>query len=243
MNITAKLVSSFAAGFIVGGVGAYFVTKKKLESYYADISQRDINEMREHYSLLRKQGVYSTPEQAVTARHGMEYVQSVQELGYSKVPTMNAQVDYESQEDEETMADDSIIAINVFDSPVDDNIEDGEDDIRDPDRPYIISVDEFMEHDQEIDGIVYDKITITYFDEDHVLIDEREEVIPDIDKVIGDTFMTKFGHKSKDKNVVYVRNERLESDFEVLLDKMSYSESVLGFHKDKKITKRFREDE
>ena len=247
MNDTIKLISSFTAGLLVGGAGTYLLTKKQLESYYANAAQQDIDTMKEHYSVTRKEGAYSTPEKAVMARHGEDYVKTLKDLGYSELP--NRVVEGNSPESEEAGVpeeEDSVVAINVFDGVdgLDDEPDDEEEvDIRDPNRPYVLDIEEFMEQDVVIDGRVYNKITLTYFDGDNTLIDDREEVIPDLDRTVGIGNMTRFGHKSKDKNVVYVRNERLETDFEVLLDRTAYTETVLGFHDAKASPKRFRDNE
>ena len=90
-------------------------------------------------------------------------------------------------------------------------------------EPYIISRQDFEE-----ENLHYDKITITYYDIDDVLADEREDVIPDIESVIGIDALTNFGNMSNDPNIVYVRNDRLGADYEVCLTNDSYTESVLG---------------
>lgn len=109
---------------------------------------------------------------------------------------------------------------------------------RNTDEPYVISVDEYMNDREE-----YDKNTVTYFEVDDVLVDEREQVIPDVDNTVGTDCLTKFGHKSNDNKVVYVRNERLEADFEILLDTRSYSETVLGIREEKEIRRMRGEDD
>lgn len=241
MNDTIKMVSSFTVGILVGGSGGYLLTKKWLKSYYADVAQQDIDLMKEHYAVTRKEGAYSTPEQAVKARHGEDYVKTLENLGYSKLAPL---VDDDSDDEEVAVPEeeDSVVAVNVFEG-VDVGTDDEDDiEIRDPDRPYVISVDEYME-DSYDNGTQYDKSTVTYFDGDNTLVDDREEIIPDIDRTLGINNLTRFGHKSKDKNVVYIRNERLETDFEVLLDRSSYTETVLGMHEAKDSPRRFREDE
>jgi len=241
VNNTSKLVSSFTAGLLVGAAGAYLLAKKQLESYYSDVAQRDIDTMKEHYSVTRKEGIYSTPDQAVAARHGEAYVKTVENLGYSKLPTHTTLGDAPESEEDDLSEEDSVVAVNVFDDV--NGLNEEEVETRDPDHPYVLDIDEFMEQDIVVDGKIYNKSTVTYFDGDNTLIDEREEVIPDIERTVGIDNMTRFGHKSKDKSVVYVRNERLETDFEVLLDQTSYTETVLGFHDAKVSPKRFRDDE
>ena len=91
-------------------------------------------------------------------------------------------------------------------------------------EPYIITVDEFMEAIPN-----YDKLSFTYFEGDDILADEREKPITEINATVGEDHLTMFGRFSKDKNIVYVRNERIETDFEITRDEQSFGEVVAGF--------------
>jgi hypothetical protein len=93
------------------------------------------------------------------------------------------------------------------------------------DRPYLIPVDMFM-HEE----VGFRQSTLTFFEEDGVLVDEREMPIPDVDGVVGEGNMDKFGmFTNGDKNTVYIRNEKMCMDFEVLRNEGSYGRDVAGF--------------
>lgn len=114
------------------------------------------------------------------------------------------------------------VEINVFDEPEPDIV------VRDPDHPYLISIDEFMEDEQ-----TYDKITLTYFEDDDTLIEEKDEqLVPDVDNTVGEDNLTKFGLNPKDRDTIHVRNERLECDFEITRDTRAYTEVILGVRVD-----------
>lgn len=129
---------------------------------------------------------------------------------------------------------------------------DGEDDPKAPRRfeetirpmngfevPYVISVDEFLDSNGN------NKVSLTYYDgvDSQVLADERDAVISKITPLLGDDFLTNFGHRSGDKNIVYVRNERLEMDIEVVLNESSYEEVVLGIKPHRSRGGKFTEDD
>ncbi len=122
--------------------------------------------------------------------------------------------------------------VEVLQTQVDHNVfDDNEPDlvVRNPDFPYLISVEEFMDDEPN-----FEKITLTYFEEDDTLIEEKDSaVIPDSDSAVGDTNLTTFGSNPKDRDTIHVRNERLESDFEVTRDERSYTEVILGVKPDK----------
>lgn len=82
------------------------------------------------------------------------------------------------------------------------------------DKPYVISPDEFGEDD-------FDTVTFTFYS-DHTVTDENDEVLEDMDEVIGVESLNHFGEYEDD--AVYVRNPRLKLDIEILLDNRSYSE-------------------
>lgn len=83
--------------------------------------------------------------------------------------------------------------------------------------PYVISPEEFGEFDE------YEKISLTYYS-NHVLTDENDEVIEDVEETVGVGSLTHFGEYEDDS--VFVRNDVRRCDYEILLDQRSYSEVV-----------------
>jgi hypothetical protein len=103
--------------------------------------------------------------------------------------------------------------------------------------PYVIHVDEYMENE---DG--RRQHTVTYYEGDDVMVDELEVVIYNHAGLMGEL---KFGHGSKDHNVVYIRNEAERMEWEVLRHTGHYSIEVLGLEAEeepKTGPRRFRED-
>ncbi len=90
----------------------------------------------------------------------------------------------------------------------------------DPDedlRPRVISPDEFG----EMEG--YEVISLTYYD-DGVLTDTKDLPMgdDDIEEQIGKESLNHFGEYEDDS--VFVRNDRLKTDFEILKDMRSYAD-------------------
>lgn len=98
---------------------------------------------------------------------------------------------------------------------------------RSGDKPYIISHDEYFEG--ELD---YEQVQVTYYEGDDVLVDDQDVPIPDSDASVGDDNLTKFGHGSKDENIVYIRNDGRGLDYEVVRSEGKYAYEVLGFEND-----------
>jgi hypothetical protein len=86
---------------------------------------------------------------------------------------------------------------------------------KDTDAPYVIAPHEFMTKDG------YDGITLTYYS-DGVLADENDEVLEDVEDIIGIDSLHCFGEYEEDS--VYVRNDEKLCDYEILLDNRNYSD-------------------
>lgn len=84
-------------------------------------------------------------------------------------------------------------------------------------RPYIISPEEFGEISS------YEKISLTYYI-DGVLADDDDEVIYDIENIIGNESLNHFGEYEDDS--IFVRNDKLKCDYEVLLDQREFSKML-----------------
>ena len=80
-------------------------------------------------------------------------------------------------------------------------------------KPYVISPEEYGEIDD------YNLYSYTYY-ADKVLADEYNEPIEDVDSIIGLESLKHFGEYGDDS--VYVRNDELKADYEILLDDEKY---------------------
>ena len=85
----------------------------------------------------------------------------------------------------------------------------------DMNKPYVISPEEYG----EIDG--YDLYSYVYY-ADKVLADENNVPIEVVDQIIGFESLKHFGEYGDDS--VYVRNDELKADYEILLDDEKHSD-------------------
>lgn len=82
-------------------------------------------------------------------------------------------------------------------------------------EPYVISPEEFGELDD------YDAISLNYY-ADGVLTDDWDNVIEDVDDMVGLDSLNHFGEYEDDS--VFVRNERDKADYEILLDTRNFAD-------------------
>ena len=82
--------------------------------------------------------------------------------------------------------------------------------------PYVISHEEFGEFED------YGKVDLIYYNDGVLVEDGTDEVIEDINEVIGLESLKHFGEHEEE--TVHVRNDELKTDYEVLLDARNYAE-------------------
>ena len=89
--------------------------------------------------------------------------------------------------------------------------------IEQSERPYVISPDEVGELED------YETVSLTYY-ADEVLADEQDHMIEDLEGTVGEESLSHFGEYEDDS--VYVRNDRLKCDFEILRDERFFYSDV-----------------
>lgn len=228
------VVGALILGAGIGAAVAWKIADKKISLKYDEILLEEIAKTKEFYSRLNKAGVFETPESAVEALVPEEVVEAVQayqgrepRVPYNnpkdivvKDPRPPVNVEVEKVE----------VSHNVFvQAATDPRDWDYNHEIaqRTGDKPYVISFDEF---DAGEEG--HEQQNLSYYVDDNTLVDERDAPIDNTEYVVGDDNLLRFGHGSNDKNVVYVRNENIDTDFEIVRALGSYKRDVLGLDDD-----------
>lgn len=235
-NNPAMVITAAVMGAAVGGAVGYFVARKQLRAYYEDLATQEIAEARDFYAELNKvdkDGAVITPRKVLEDRHGAataaealrDYQGHTEEdISWNEDDERAERLQQKAAEKMEARRRDEEAdraKINVFNSPVFDLEEEKK--YRTKEEPYVITQDEFNAGERE-----FDQSSLTYFEDDDVLVDERDMPIRDMESVIGEDNLVRFGHGSGDANLVYIRNERLELDYEVVKSTGSYVDEVLG---------------
>lgn len=202
------LQSQKAAGFFligagVGIVSGYLYAEHSLKGAYEALASDEVAAAREYYSRLNKKNDYETPAKAVEKIIPQVVTNALREYAPS----------------EETPSE---IVVSIFDNDADAD-EEVDMESRSKDRPYILTREEYMLSEPD-----YTQTTVTYFEADEVLADERDAPIENAEKKIGLENL-RFGSGSGDPNLVYIRNDALEIDFEVIRSRGAFTHEVLGF--------------
>ena len=211
-------LSLIGAGIaLASGTAGWQWAKKRLEPKYADLAEKEIAEARHAYARLHKNGDFATPE-AAAAQIRPEILEAADALqSYQGGP---------DEEPDEPVVEVNVEVKNVFtENQAQEDVWDQseEEASREIGKPYIISYDEFTNSEDD-----YQQDTLTYYSGDQVLVDATDDPIPLPDNIIGKDTVSRFGHGSKDARTVYVRNDRLRIDFEIVKSEGTYSHEVLG---------------
>lgn len=128
--------------------------------------------------------------------------------GKKKVPATDAEPKTENVKEDSYISDyDTIIQTNGYD--VD------EKEKKKGKQPYVIPPESFGEKEE------YDVESLNYY-ADGVLTDDWDNPIEDVERLVGTDFATHFGEYEDD--CVFVRNDRLKSDFEILKDNRNFAD-------------------
>jgi hypothetical protein len=204
-------VVSLAAGLSAG----YLFAKHQLRTAFDQQLKEEIQQTKEFYARLYKKDEFETPEEAVEALvpEAADALRKYQ--GISPAPSVS--------EEHRKQAQETLRNIFKTKEKTDTTIPEKEKQQRTEEAPFILEKDEFDEGELE-----YTQSTLTYYAGDGILTDARDDIIEEVDKTIGDNNVERFGYGSGDPNVLYVRNDVLEIDFEVLRHEGTYKKHVAG---------------
>lgn len=227
-------------GIAVGATAMYFWEKRKLNQVTVQIEE-DVksNQLQLDFERAEKEREFNAQIQEAA-----DVTRELKELGVTVLTNLNnlrqgehpevvveqvvqpplevgQQIQYPADEGKEVeITSTPAITRNVFDG--DDTWDyELERNNRTKERPYVIHVDEFVADEMGYDS----QSTLTWYEGDRVLTDSHDVPIYNAQQVAGEL---RFGHGSGDQNVVYVRNEKLQAEYEILRDPGSYEDVVLG---------------
>lgn len=196
MNTTIKNILTFVAG---AGIGSA-VTYKLLKVKYEQFAQEQIDSVKEMYQRKK------TPKVDGEGPNTDEPVERADEEFASEKADISV-ADYAKQ-----LRDLGYTKYSDMSSEKEEK-----EDKKEPmiDKPYVIPPEEFGEFED------YECISLTYY-ADKVLTDDNDELVEDVDDVVGLDSLNHFGEYEDDS--VHVRNDRLKCDYEILYDPRNYSD-------------------
>lgn len=214
-----RYILAGGVGLVALGVGFYIgyrVATKKATLRYEVLLEAELAKAREVYAKKYKADEFSTPDQAMATLHGAEA--AIQTYQASKdVPADAELIPSDPRPPVETVVG------NVFADAEWNQTQEESKRVANPDEPYIISQEEYMEGLPD-----HQQITLAFYEGDEILCDAQDKPIDAVDRIVGESNLLRFGHGSGDSRVVYVRNDREGADFEIIKSQGSYEQEVLG---------------
>lgn len=212
-------ISWLAVGLLTGvGLGAA-LTIHILDDEYEKNLALELDKSKRYFDRLHKREKFSDPV-ALVEEKSVEISENIISREAYNVPK-----------------------VNVFKDPPQINEFDLGEEIkkRTTERPYVITDDEYFQNSTD-----YTQVCLQWYTFDKVLATQGDEELTETDELVGDENLLKFGHGSNDANIVYIRNDGLEKEFEVIRIKGGYGETVHGelqhSNSKRKVPKKSRRD-
>ena len=196
----------FTAGAAIGSA----VTWKVVKDRYEKIVQEEIKSVKEVFSDR-----FNSSNEEVSSEESDEEMSEEDHVSdYRKICWDDLEdLDPSELEEEEYQADliEYEDIANIYKEGGADNMPTSE-----PREPYVIEPIEFGELDD------YKTFELTYY-EDGILEDEDYDIVKNPEEILGPDALGSFGEYEDDS--VFVRNERLHADFQILKDYRTYDEA------------------
>lgn len=214
-NKIVSIITFFCAGAALGGIGVKIALDKKYSKRFTE----EIESVKSAYDRMAKELIndhYGCNDEVV------EQIPNEKPSAPPKKPPLSVcteklrragYVDYAAisnqkspQEEEDGI--DEVVESNVFEDSAE---------IPNPDKPYIITPEQFSELES------FEQMTLILYS-DQVLATEDGRPVENIDRVIGVHALERFGEF--DTDAVYVRNEVLKYDYEILKDENTFADAI-----------------
>lgn len=186
----------FVSGVAIGSA----VTYKLIKTKYEQIAQEEIDSVKEAYYGTREKDIIDAKN-----RGAMEILKYIPGGDENETPTNVSDI-------RENVKHRNTNYTGMFKEKKEDmEIED----MKDVERPCVISPDEFGEYYD------YVEISLTHYS-DGVLTDEDDEIIEDVDEMVGADYAEHFGEYEDDS--VFIRNDVRKCYYEILYDNRTYAD-------------------
>lgn len=196
--------------FISGVAAGSFVTWRLLKEKYIRQTQEEINEVREHYRKKKE-----SEEVTVDSNGTTETNEKPDLIAYAAKLTKNGYIDYTDPKSIVKATGDTIDAVvqKTNEESLDPVI------LNDPSYqpPYIISPEDFAIDDE------YTIVNLNYYI-DGVLTDEDDNIVENVDDVVGLENLNHMGEYEDD--ALHIRNENYKCEYEILLSRRLYHDTT-----------------
>ena len=199
----------FTAGAAIGSA----VTWKIAKDRYEKIVQEEIKSVKEVFSdRFNRSNEETSSEESDEEMPEEDPVSDYRKICWDDLEDLDpSELEEEEYQAEEADKAEYEYLSNIYKEGGADNMPTSE-----PREPYVIEPIEFGELDD------YKTFELTYY-EDGILEDEDYSIVKNPEEILGPDALGSFGEYEDDS--VFVRNERLHADFQILKDYRTYDEA------------------
>ena len=206
MNQKIVNVLIFAVGAAIGSAATWKFVKDK----YEKIAQEEIESVKKVFSdRFNSSDEETSSEESDEEMSEEDHVSDCRKICWEELEDLDPS-ELEEEEYQADLIEYEDIA-NTYKEGGADNMPTSE-----PREPYVIEPIEFGELDD------YKTFELTYY-EDGILEDEDYDIVKNPEEILGPYALGSFGEYEDDS--VFVRNERLRADFQILKDYRTYDEA------------------
>lgn len=212
-----KIAAIFLGGAVLGGAGTYWAVHGQLKDKFESRAEAEIADVKDHYKIIHSKKDQPTPGDALAQKKVVETkeVSTFPKKDYLK-KVSQYQIETERDESKSGVEERSVFDYTGLGKT------EGKD-MTDRSEAYPVTFEEF-----DTENLEYTKTTLTYFQGDDTVSDEEDDIIEDVIGVIGSKGLGSFGYDPDHPHTAYIRNDHLQSDFEVIIDERTYREVVIG---------------
>jgi hypothetical protein len=217
-NIALALTAFVSAS--IGTAAGYLYAEKRSKRLFEDRLAQEVEEAREHYAMKYKEGPFATPEGALEAlaqrTPGAELTdedRAIAEKGRGSAKKVSG-----GQRQDVTAEDLDRMVHGLKYGP-----EGGFEHRRDPQHVEVITEEEYYKEETG-----YEQVSWVFYAADGVVTDASDKQIEDFERVLGYSWINKFGIDTRDPNTVHVRNTQRGLEIEIVRSMGSYQYEVLG---------------
>lgn len=223
MNKTMIAVTTGVVSLGIGGVVGYLLAEKRVSEKYAKQADEEVAKIRDRYRENYRDLKDKVSEDRRQTQEAKDYLNDTVDKVREKYDVDNVYDEVDEPPHKRVRYDKIVEDENYIEGEEEEEftVSDENPSVEipkvDPNRlePFLVSDEDYWVNERD-----HSQSTLVYYINDDVLVDETDQVIADEADIVGDSLSV--FDKNRDLTVVYVRNNRLRADMEIVIDNDPY---------------------
>ena len=210
---SAKYIVVFLGGIFVGSIGTNYILQKK----YLNKLDDEIEKTRQYFLNAQKEGVIFEEKPSEPKESINQYKSSADDVEFVEYNTFYKVKQLEDPAESEHPTDDEEELSN--------NYTEGKRMTDESDR---FGIEVISNESYDIDFPQFEKLELTYWALDGILSDDEENMIDDLNRVVGGTIFDTGLVELPEVETIFIRNYNLGCDYRIHKVYSSYKENVIN---------------